>query len=313
MVHALRRRRTVAGSASLLALAWAAGCALVYRGAFGRRAPEPRLTSPDDFGVDHETLDLVTADGVRLAAWYLPGRRRAAVVVSSGYRRHPGEVLAMGVALQRHGFHVAVYGWRGTPGSGQAAHTLGVYERHDLEAAVNAMAARLGRVPIGLLGYSMGGAVSISVAADDPRIAAVCTDSAFADPQKLIGEHVHQALGIPAAVVLTPVIALVARRTGARLTDFRPVLAVGRIAPRPLLLIHGEQDATVPVHHAELLYEAAGEPKQLWRVPGVGHVGAYFADRPAYVRRVIQFFNDALPLEAPDGSPPSDRSTSAAA
>ena len=302
MAHPLKRRRTVAGSASLLALGWAAACALVYRGAFGRRAPDPRLATPADFGVEHETLDLHTADGVRLAAWYLPGTRRAAVVVSSGYRRHPGEVLGIGVALQRAGFHVAVYGWRGTPGSDEAAHTLGVYERHDLEAAVNAMAARLGSVPIGLLGYSMGGAVSISVAADDARIAAVCTDSAFADPQTVIGEHVHSALRVPAAVVMTPVIALFARRTGARLTDFRPLLAVSRIAPRPLLLIHGEDDTTVPIHHAEQLYAAAGEPKELWRVPGVGHVGAYFADRTEYVRRVTGFFESGLREREPEGA-----------
>ncbi|MBV8528595.1 MAG: alpha/beta fold hydrolase [Candidatus Dormibacteraeota bacterium] len=284
----------------MLALAWAAACALVYRGAFGRRAPDPRLATPSDFGVEHEALDLRTADGVSLAAWYLPGTRPAAIVVSSGYRRHPGEVLGIAVALQREGFHVVVHGWRGTPGSGEAAHTLGVYERQDLEAAIDALAARLGPVPIGLLGYSMGGAVSISVGADDARIAAVCTDSAFADPQALVGERVRSAFKVPAAVVMTPVIALLARRTGARLTDFRPVLAVGRIAPRPLLLIHGEDDALVPIHHAELLYEAAGEPKELWRLPGVGHVGAYFADRPAYVARVVRFFQAGLPVRDAD-------------
>lgn len=284
----------------MLALAWAAACALVYRGAFGHRAPDPRLATPSDFGVEHEALDLRTADGVSLAAWYLPGTRSAAIVVSSGYRRHPGEVLGIAVALQREGFHVVVHGWRGTPGSGEAAHTLGVYERQDLEAAINALAARLGAVPIGLLGYSMGGAVSISVGADDRRVAAVCTDSAFADPQALVGERVRSALKVPAAVVMMPVIALLARRTGARLTDFRPVLAVGRIAPRPLLLIHGEDDALVPMHHAELLYEAAGEPKDLWRLPGVGHVGAYFADRPTYVARVVSFFRNALLVREAD-------------
>jgi fermentation-respiration switch protein FrsA (DUF1100 family) len=72
------------------------------------------------------------------------------------------------------------------------------------------------------------------------------------------------------------------------------VWVVGRISPRPLLLIHGEEDETVPVRHAQLLFDAAGDPKQLWRLPGVGHVGAYFADRPEYVRRVTAFFSDAL-------------------
>jgi uncharacterized protein len=291
------RARTVAGSASVLALAWAAACAFVYRRAFGHPYIDPRMTTPDDFGAAHETLDVRTADGVRLAAWYLPGSLSAAIVVSGGYRGRAGDVLGISAALQRVGYHVAVYGWRGTPGSDAAAHTLGVYERNDLKAVLDALAARLGRVPVGLLGYSMGGAVSISVAADDTRIRAVCTDSAFADPTELIGDRVHSALRIPAALVMTPVAAMFARRTGARLSDFRPVWVVGRIAPRPVLVIHGEEDSTVPVRHAQLLLDAAGDPKELWRLPGVGHVGAYFADRGEYIRRVTGFFNEALLAE----------------
>jgi len=282
------------GSASVLALAWAAACAIVYQRAFGRRYIDPRMTTPDDYGAPHEVLDVRTADGVSLAAWYLPGSLPAAVVVSTGYRGRAGDVLGISVALQRAGFHVAAYGWRGTPGSDAAAHTLGVYERNDLRAVVGALAARLGDIPIGLLGYSMGGAVSISVAADDPRIAAVVTDSAFADPRQLIGDRVRSSMRVPAAVVMMPVIALLARRTGARLSDFMPVTVVGRISPRPLLVIHGEGDTTVPARHAEMLYNAAGEPKELWLLPGVGHVGAYFAGRQAYVDRVRGFFTAAM-------------------
>ena len=91
-----------------------------------------------------------------------------------------------------------------------------------------------------------------------------------------------------------PVMALMARRSGARLADFRPVTAVARLAPRPLLLIHGDSDASVPVEHGHRLYAAAGDPKDLWVLPGVGHVGGYFADRAAYVERVIDFFDRSL-------------------
>lgn len=289
-----RAGKLAGGSASFLTLAWAGACAFVYYRAFGRRQGPSIAATPDDYGAAHEALDVRTADGVRLAAWYLPGVRDAAIVVSSGYRGQASDVLGISAALQRAGFHVVAYGWRGTPGSDAAAHTLGVHERSDLTAVIDVLSARLGSVPIGLLGYSLGGAVSISVAADDQRVRAVCTDSAFADPALLIGERVRTAMRVPAALVIAPVFALFARRTGARLTDFRPVLVVERIAPRPLLIIHGDADASVPAHHAELLYEAAGEPKQLWRLPGVGHVGAYFADRRTYIARITGFFHGAL-------------------
>jgi fermentation-respiration switch protein FrsA (DUF1100 family) len=51
--------------------------------------------------------------------------------------------------------------------------------------------------------------------------------------------------------------------------DARGVL--GSIAPRPILFIHGEADDVVPYHHAELLHDAASEPKELVRIPGAGH------------------------------------------
>ena len=141
----------------------------------------------------------------------------------------------------------------------------------------------------------MGGAVSLCVAADEPRVAAVCADSAFADPVDLLFERTGRRLLMPPALVVTPALTLLQRRTGARLGDLRPVTAVTRIAPRPLLIIHGDADASVPVDHArEALRRPAGQLRSLWHLPGVGHVGPYFADRSAYIERVSGLFSEAL-------------------
>jgi dipeptidyl aminopeptidase/acylaminoacyl peptidase len=265
--------------------------------------------TPADLGLPHERLEARTRDGLRLIAWYLPGTLPAAVVISGGHRGRAGDVLGISAALQRAGFHVVAYGWRGTPGSDPAAHTLGVFERRDLEAAIDAVEERLGDVPIGLLGYSLGGAVSLVVAAEDHRVHAVCADSAFSDPLGVLADGVERVLRIPGAVLTAPVAALVARRTGARLADFEPLAAVGRISPRPLLLIHGDQDTAVTPRHARRLHDAAAEPRELWTVPGAGHVGGYFADREQYLHRVRTFFEAALLSGASAGSPerPNDR------
>jgi pimeloyl-ACP methyl ester carboxylesterase len=50
-----------------------------------------------------------------------------------------------------------------------------------------------------------------------------------------------------------------------------PVEVVGRIAPIPLLLVHGDADHYFPVEHPHALYDAAGEPKELWLLEGFGH------------------------------------------
>jgi pimeloyl-ACP methyl ester carboxylesterase len=68
----------------------------------------------------------------------------------------------------------------------------------------------------------------------------------------------------------------VLRRTRIAATGWNPVpeppdVAAARIAPTPLLVVHGEADLLFPVEHAHALYAAAREPKRLWIEPDFGH------------------------------------------
>jgi fermentation-respiration switch protein FrsA (DUF1100 family) len=66
-----------------------------------------------------------------------------------------------------------------------------------------------------------------------------------------------------------------------------PLAHIAEIKPRPVFLIYGEFEAD----HGQALYAAAGEPRQLWIVPGVGHGGYQTAYPDEYERRVIEFFD----------------------
>jgi hypothetical protein len=67
---------------------------------------------------------------------------------------------------------------------------------------------------------------------------------------------------------------------------------VGRIAPRPVFLIYAARGQGGEELSAEF-YEAAGEPKQLWKTDSA-HMGGYEAAPKEYERRVVRFFSKAL-------------------
>jgi pimeloyl-ACP methyl ester carboxylesterase len=77
-----------------------------------------------------------------------------------------------------------------------------------------------------------------------------------------------------------------------------PADAAARIAPTPLLIVHGDRDEFFPVEHAERLFEAAHQPKELWIVPGYGH--AETAAKPELIDRIGSWAEAAvLAVKAP--------------
>jgi fermentation-respiration switch protein FrsA (DUF1100 family) len=92
------------------------------------------------------------------------------------------------------------------------------------------------------------------------------------------------------------IVAASAFRARARLIS--PIDRVTRIAPRGLLLIAPRDDALISWRQSERLYEAAGEPKELWIVEGAEHATARWVAGAAYETRVLAFLErylDAAP------------------
>jgi len=78
---------------------------------------------------------------------------------------------------------------------------------------------------------------------------------------------------------------------------FSPLPGMAGISPIPLLVLHGDQDLTVPMRHGRRLYDAAREPKQLWIVHGAGHIQT--TGDPAVRDRLVAWLREVL--AAPPG------------
>ncbi|GAA1391474.1 alpha/beta hydrolase [Luteococcus peritonei] len=246
--------------------------------------------TPFEVGIDQaEEIGFRACDGTRLAGWWLdrPGSERV-VIVCHGHRGTKAEMLGIGPGLWRAGNSVLLFDFRGNGESGDGPQSLAHYEQRDLEAAIELVAARRPEAQICLVGFSMGAATSILVAARDERVAQVVADSPFADMRGVI-EAAVRGWRLPPV----PLVQLADRATqiayGYRFADVQPIDVVGRIAPRRLLIVHGTQDSVIPVEHARRLAATAGEGSRLELVEGVDHCGAYFADRPGYIAHVADF------------------------
>jgi pimeloyl-ACP methyl ester carboxylesterase len=256
--------------------------------------------TPAGVGLSYENVRFPARGGdVSLAGWYVPSRaaQRALVLVhgkdssrgvwvSEGWR-------ALAPALHQRGFALLMIDMRGHGGSGDGRYSFGVNEQRDVQGAADWLKGQ-GFAPgrIGVLGLSMGAASSIMAAADDPDIGALVADSGYAEVMPLIESEWPGASGLPDAVL--PGALLMSRLLlGADIADARPVDAIGRIAPRPVLLIHGDADALVPPGHAHRL-RAAAPSAELWQVPGAAHGESFRAQPEEYTRRVLEFFEQSL-------------------
>lgn len=127
---------------------------------------------------------------------------------------------------------------------------------------------------VSLLGFSGGAAVSIYVASRDSRVSSV---AACSSPSEF--NFLTRAGGVSAIIDRFRKIGLIRDRgfphsieewaSGFEVVS--PINCVAKIAPRPLLIIHGGHDEVVSVSHAYRLYTKAGEPKQQIIVTGAEH------------------------------------------
>jgi fermentation-respiration switch protein FrsA (DUF1100 family) len=258
------------------------------------------------YGYDFQEVAFPTAGRATLRGWLIPGPpgATAGVVVAharGGDRRNYLDQLPFFHDL---GLAVLLFDFREHGLSDGAARgmSLGVREAEDVSAAVRYLKQDVGLRRVVTVGQSLGGSSVILAAAADPAIDAVIADSAIASFDDYVGDLTAQALSARpgfrrlAVPAWWPhlVTSYTARRIGLPHLQ-APEDVVGRIAPRPLLLIHGGGDTVVlPRHAAALAAAAAGAAAELWVAPGAQHNAIHTAYPVEYRRRVTDFLAAAL-------------------
>ncbi len=225
--------------------------------------------------------DTFESDGLKLASHFTrpPGFAKVpGLVLTHGFPTGPGggpnsasTYPELAERLTREtGWAVLTFNFRGTGGSEGDFSLTGWLS--DLGHAVDMLSERADVGGVWLAGSSTGGSLAICLAADDERVRGVATLAApasfaewAADPGRLLTHS--REMGIIRKRDFPPDPAA----WGRMFTDISPLASAARLAPRPLLVIHGDQDDVVPLADARALYEAAYGASDLRVVAGAGH------------------------------------------
>ncbi len=255
--------------------------------------------SPYEFDLPAEVVTFPPAEGKYLVSgWFVPCEgATTTILVCPGYRTRKSDLLGISARLWRAGHNVLIFDFYGHGEPSSTNVTLGYREMNDFNGAIAYAKERAPQTRLGVIAYSMGASVAIMCSARCLDIEAIVADSGFANHWSAIDYNLRRARIWPSTPFVWTADHMMGWLGGYRFSQVNPLREIGKIAPRPVLLIHGGKDSLVDPRDAALLYKAANQPKELWLVPHADHCGVYFVDRVAYTEKALDFFDKALRQE----------------
>ena len=301
------------GVLGLMVIVWLGSSQAIYPPWYEHRTPEQGLIdhTGDEFAATvwqgavrdpladldlaYQDVEFLAVDGSTLRGWLIPGphRGRAAVVAVHGAGADRREFLRQAPLFYNAGYATLLFDCREQGVSDGAARgiSLGFREHHDVSSAV-AYVHQQGFDRVAVIGTSQGGASVIMAAAADRTIDAVIAENPFTSVHDLVRDVRSVPERFPRAL-LSLVSGMAVLRMGG-LGEPSPLDVVDRIAPRPLLLMHGTEDTAIPHSHSQALYERAADPKELWIVPDGRHAMLYNSHPDEWRQRVLGFLSRSI-------------------
>lgn len=259
---------------------------------------EPNKYTPAKYEFDFQEIQIPTKNNKNLYGWWIPADNpnneiKPTIILIHGWSRNVDRAMSYIKKLHPAGYNLLAFDSRCHGKSDDDKFSSMVKFTEDIRAAID-YSEKLPNVDInriGVLGLSIGGAASIYAAALDSRIKSVVTLGAFSHPKKVMGDEFKKRR-IPYFPFVWIIFKYMEFRIEARFDDIAPLNNIAK-SDASIFLIHGIDDATVPIKQADELYQAGNPDKvKLWKVEGKGHSDCNH--HPEFWGKVLDFYNTTL-------------------
>lgn len=237
---------------------------------------------PSKYGLRFEDVGFQSQDKTKLHGWFMKPAKglavKGTVVFHHGNTGSVGYHLGFVAWMVQAGYQVLLYDYRGYGKSEGEPTRKGLIE--DARAAINYAKTRkdVDGQRIVSFGHSLGGAKSLAALGEAmiPGVRGVISFAGFASYQDMARRFAGQA-GVDLVT-----------------DDLSPRKVVEKIAPVPLLIVHGQKDLTVPPDQGEILFRKAREPKTIYRIPKGSHTRALWMNNGEYRKQVLKWMDKIL-------------------
>lgn len=267
---------------------------------------------------DAEDVAFPTTGGLTLRGCYLRAAqpRRGVILFGLEFGSNRWSCQAYCDHLVKAGFDVFAFEVRNQGDSDslpgyEPLQWLTSYEIEDAQAALAYLKSRPDADPrgVGFFGISRGAAAGLAAGSRDNYVRCFVTDGVYATYSVLVPyirtwyriyNNQYRLQGLLPSWYYGVIGMAALRQVGRERCCWFPSLelAVRKLRPRPVLMIHGEGDTYVRTTMARSLFAWVRRPKEFWLVEGAKHNQAIHVAGDEYRRRVLEFFERHLLGEA---------------
>lgn len=248
---------------------------------------------------DVERITFRSADGFNLVGFFFKREQaKANLILSHGYRG--SKEFMYGYIDIFSEYNIFMFDFRAHGESSGSVISLGCHEYKDVIAAGHLIKEKTSRgddgkkLPLILLGISMGGAASLKATEVEPTLCdALIIDSTFSELKTMFSKGFSLRTGLPYYPFLPVIQTMFHHVADCDINHMSPLESVKKIH-QPIFFIHSCNDAFIrPENSLQLYTVALNERTKLWIGPKCRHgwLHTYFTD--LYTRKVFKFLRDA--------------------
>jgi len=260
----------------------------------GGRLAEPSLRAvgapPRDLPA--ESVEFPGGSGP-VRGWFIAGRPgNGAVLLLHGIRDDRRAMTGRARFLHRAGYSVLTIDFQAHGESPGERITFGYREARDALAAARYLKRRLAGEPLGVIGFSLGGAAALLSEAPLPADAFVL-EAVYPTLRRAVENRIALRLGEAGRLLAPLLLWQVKPRLGFDPDALAPIDRIGEIG-KPVLIVGGSDDRHTAPEDTRALFAGARAPKRLWMIDGAGHEDFHARARMAYEARILEFLGRHL-------------------